>query len=125
MQDILESIHTGMTYVLGITVAFTYVWLILGLFTKRAYGTLTRRIMFAFGWLLVAQWVSGIGTLIARGDLEKFWLHALTMTVAVALVGRHNLRQPSDDPKQYRAGLGAITISLVLIIAGITLLFVG
>ncbi|MCA9909169.1 MAG: hypothetical protein KC519_11015 [Anaerolineae bacterium] len=127
MPNEILRLHSRITIAIVVVTLIVLFRLIWGIIKHQSYGRRTEHLMLLFGGLNTLQWLVGGWLLINLGDFSNlaFWSHAGTMSLAV-IVSYLPLRWRNlAAPVRYRRALFVVITVVVLVIVGVTLLFMG
>lgn len=127
MPNEILRLHSRITIALTVLALIVLARLIWGIIQRQSYGRWTDGLLLLFSGLNTLQWLVGGWLLINLGDFSNlaFWSHAGTMSLAV-IVSYLPLRWRNlAAPVRYRRALFVVITVVVLVIVGVTLLFMG
>jgi uncharacterized membrane protein YphA (DoxX/SURF4 family) len=121
---ILLQAHSGLRWLVVLVTVIAIVWMLVGMVQQRTYDALAKRVMLFFSILISLQWLLGIVLFLLSGgfDISYRWVHALMMTVAVAMAHMHQRWKNSPDSVRYRNSLLVVIAVLILVAIGIQVL---
>ncbi|MFO7320526.1 MAG: hypothetical protein DIU68_002250 [Chloroflexota bacterium] len=117
----LRHLHAWVRWAVVVLAVLALVKFIAGLVQGSAYDALANRLIRLFGMALGLQWLIGLIFFVVLGQFNVGyrWEHAITMTIAVAVVEMLTRRKSAADNVRYRNGVIAILVALVLIYIGV------
>ena len=133
MTEMITELHSGLRWLLVVLALVMLVRLGQGTMARgsQKYGRPERLGMLIFHWLFRIQWLVGILLFLFRGNFlnGEFgyrWEHAISMTLALALLELQRARFPGvKDGQRYRHGLAALVVASILVFVGVLRLPVG
>ncbi len=133
MAEMITELHSGLRWLLVVLVLVMLVRLGQGTMARgsQKYGRPERLGMLIFQWLFRIQWLVGILLFLFRGNFLNgefgyWWEHAISMTLALALLELQRARFPGvKDGQRYRHGLAALVVASILVFVGVLRLPVG
>jgi threonine/homoserine/homoserine lactone efflux protein len=114
---VIHSINRWLIVLIGVIAAIKF---LVGWLRNSTYQPIDRRLMSAYTGLLDLQLLLGIILLIG-GGFEQFE-HAVTMIIAVVLAHLSRIWRDKPDSIKFRNNFIAITLGVLLIFAGVSLL---
>ena len=130
MTEMITELHSGLRWLLVLLALVMLVRLGQGTMARgsQKYGRPERLGMLIFQWLFRIQWLVGILLFLFRGNfvIGYRWEHAISMTLALALLELQRMRFPGvKDGQRYRHGLAALVVASILVFVGVLRLPVG
>ena len=127
MVEMITELHSGLRWLMVVLVLVLLVRLGQGVMARgvQKYGRPERLGMLVFQWLFRIQWLVGILLFLFRGNFfnGEFgyrWEHAISMTLALALLEIQRTRFPGvKDGQRYRHGLAALVGASILVFVGV------
>lgn len=121
-MDIILTIHSLNRWLIVAVGVIAAVKFLAGWLGKSSYQPLDQRLMTIYTILLDIQLLLGIILLIGMGLLGYRIEHAITMIVAIVLAHLSRLWRDKEDRVKFRNNFLAITVGLLLIVAGVFVL---
>jgi vacuolar-type H+-ATPase subunit I/STV1 len=114
--------HSGIRYLVFLMGLIALAVAIQGLMGKREYGRDAKRAASAYTGALQLQFVLGVIMVIMGRFYSALIGHMVMMLLAVGAASVLNgwARRSTDSQKAYKMALGAVVVSLVLIVLGIS-----
>ena len=124
-MDIILAVHSINRWLIVLIGVIAAIKFLLGWLTKSNYQPVDRGLMSAYTGLLDLQLLLGI-ILLIFGGVEQYRIeHAVTMIIALVLAHLSRIWRDKPDPVKFRNNFFAITLGLLLIFAGVSLLPLG